>query len=92
MPEVHSGGNGGGHRDASVFMLLPAGSTTVKLGHTGVVYNVRPVVAVADALGVVLCCLPPPTTSVEIQMTETVIGGFVTMVVNLGSRIMSFAF
>lgn len=54
----------------------------IKLGHTGVVYSVTAVVTVAASLGFVACPPPPPITRVEIQITDTVIGGRVTVVVN----------
>lgn len=78
-------GKGLGVPVALVMMVLPAGSINVKLGHTGVVYNVTPVVMVAGRLDVAVLPpppLPPPTTIVEIQMTDTVRGGRVTVVVN----------
>lgn len=85
MLEVYSGGNESEDPDAQVIMVLPAGSTTVKSGHTGVVYSVRIVMTVAGTLGFVVCLLPHSTTSVEIQMTATTTGGCVTVVVKPGS-------
>lgn len=81
MPDVMSLGKGGGGPGALVVMVLPEGSMTVKLGQTGVVYNVTPVVRVARPLPLGVARSPPPMTKVEIQITETVSGGRVIVVV-----------